>query len=130
MKSLIVVAFLVTYASAQSLNFMTKVTAPDCAYKCTTSTFSASDSSTYTRSYFNNQRYVAKGIMVSMFVDGVDSGVIYIHPSNNSDMNHRVPLYFRKSDYGYWRPFSFDKIFRSGTTIPLDSIWYVLDLGK
>lgn len=86
------------------------------------SLFTTPDSS-YKPTYDNGNRAVCRGLFVKR---GSPSGYVCVHPNKRSDTTARKLLYFDSTlDAGYDRLYIFDKIFKSGTTIPLDSIGYI-----
>lgn len=100
-----------------SVYMLTERSSPDVA----DSLFTTADSS-YKPTYDNGNRAVCKGIYVKY---GVSSGFVCVHPNYRSDTTVRHLIRIDSTfDAGYPIPFVFDKIFKSGTTIPLDSIGY------
>jgi hypothetical protein len=60
-----------------------------------------------------------------MMAPGVtDTSIIYVHPLYNSDTTVRFPIYIPAEYRGNPLAVLFDKIWKIGTTVPLDSIWY------
>jgi hypothetical protein len=107
---------------AQHQNDIYTVTAPTCAYKCVRDSFNRTDSSFRTTILYSGEKRASYWIMVAPGV--TDSCIIYVHPSDNTDTTVRFPVKIRASETGIPLPMGFDKIFKIGTTAPLDSIWY------
>jgi hypothetical protein len=116
----------ILFASAAYSQSMNQTIQPGCFYKTTAGLFNNADSS-YRPAYYTGVRCVCKGIGAAL---GCDSGIVYVHPAYNTDSTVRFPVKISADDVGYPIPFIFDKIFKIGTTIPLDSIWYFPDIGK
>jgi len=115
----------VSIASAQNLIVLKKMVQPQCAIKCVAATdFSTTDSSFYPVSRVSGQRYVAHGLAVH------DTGFLMIHPSANTDTTVRYPFYIGPNDKNNECGFSFDKIFKTGSTVNLDSVWVFLFLDN
>ncbi|MDD5060667.1 MAG: hypothetical protein PHN44_00080 [Candidatus Marinimicrobia bacterium] len=119
-KFFLAVLFLAGFASAE-LSDLYQLIPPSCAYRCTTANFATTDSSFYTKIY-TGTRYNAYWIMIAPGV--TDSGIVMVHLSNNSDSTVRFPIKIRAIETGNCIAVSFDKIFRTGTTFALDSIWF------
>lgn len=92
------------------------------------SLFDNAPDSSWRPTYYNGSRAICKGIWVSR---GTSSGKIIVHPTHNTDTTVRYPIYIDSAfDGGYPIPFLYDKLFKSGSTIPFDSVGYFPDLGK
>lgn len=92
------------------------------------SLFVSSADSSWKPTYYNGNRAICKGIWVRR---GTASGEVVVHPTQLTDTTARYPIYIDSTlDAGYPIPFLFDKIFKTGTTIPMDSIGYFPDVGK
>lgn len=107
---------------------------PGCFYRLIDKGYSTADSlflnadSAWRPTYYNGNRAICKGIWVAR---GVSSGIINVHPTHNTDTTIAYPIYIDSTtDAGYPIPFLFDKIFKIGSTIPMDSIGYFPDVGK
>lgn len=124
-----------------SLSFaedMTQLIPPNCAYPLTkvasyysydaaNSLFRGSDSS-FKPVYYNGNKCNCKGLFVKR---GSPSGYIVVHKTLNTDTTIRHTVYIDSTfDAGYDIISPFDKIFKSGTTIPLYSITYYPDKCK
>ena len=96
---------------------------PNHIVRATTAEFTGDDS-TYTTHFDNGRVIHAKGFYVAGGVS--DSGYIIFQPKDNYN-EMRFPYKVRTSDIGVPIPFMFNKIYRTGTTIPLDSIYPILD---
>jgi len=133
-SSIILFVFIMSFFSTAFSQNITQIVQPGCFYRLTDrsgtdpadSLFTTPDSS-YKTTYYNGNRCICKGLWVA---DGSDTGVIMVHPNYNTDTTVRYPLKIGAFDLGYAVPFTFDKIFKTGTTVPLDSIGYFPDVGK
>ena len=91
------------------------------------SLFTTPDSS-YKPTYYTGGRAICKGLWVAR---GVSTGYVCVHPNYNDDTTVSYPILVDSTlDAGYPIPFTFDRIFKAGTTIPLDSIGYFPNIGK
>lgn len=96
---------------------------PNYAVRTTAAEFDGSDS-TYETRMENGRERDAKGFMVAPGV--ADSVVIMVQPAANNNET-RMPVKVRAIYVGEFFAVGFKKIYRSGTTCPLDSIWVFSD---
>jgi hypothetical protein len=123
----LILACLFSSANSQIIN---RITQPSIAVRCSTSQFNNSDSvdTTYLRGISTVPGYSAgawincKGISIS---PGVDSAIVFINPLwSPSAVRYPLKLYG-----GQEKGWMFRKIWKIGTTAPLDSIWFLPDVN-
>jgi hypothetical protein len=121
------VAVFAFQANSQTLGMNRYIQQPAFAQPCTTANFATADSSCKTiitaaivpaSGYTTGDWAIAKGIGCRA---NVDSGVVFVHPIYAAS-NVRFGIKMRGGDI---LGFVFDKIWRSNTTITLDSLsWF------
>lgn len=128
-NTMVVVMMIIYWALAAYSYDINDMAPPDGTYRLShmsspdvaDSLFTTPDSS-YKPKFDNGNRAVCRGIWVAK---GSPSGHVCVHPNKRSDTTARYRIWVDSTlDAGYIIPYGFDKIFKSGTTIPLDSIGY------
>lgn len=126
-------AIVALFGSVSYAQVLTDMVQPGCFYRLSEKTANPADSlfrgadTSYRPTFYNGNRAICKGIWVAR---GCASGKIVVHPNFNTDSTQRYEIYVDSLDCGYPIGFIFDKIFKSGTTINLDSIGYFPNTGK
>lgn len=124
MKKFFVLMFVTVLFSVSfsgGINELYKTIQPSVAYRCSTALFNNADSAFYTTIYTGAQ-YVSNWIMVAPGI--TDSCIIFVHPANNTDTTVRFPIKIRTNETGIPIPMIFDRIWKIGTDVSVDSIWY------
>lgn len=122
-KLFIAMSFLFVSAIVINAADISRTIPPNYAVRTTTVEFDGEDS-TYETRMENGRERDAKGFMIAPGV--ADSVIIMIQPSENNNET-RMPVKVRAVYVGDFFAVGFKKIYRSGTTCPLDSIWVFTD---